>query len=80
MISRERLIAGLQEVIYVEEGMVTMFTKFSEGLLAHAEDIDDVTKGKIKKILHKLHSDSTRHKAAVEGIARRVEAGGRSEY
>ena len=41
MITRERLLAGLNELIYVEEGMVTLYSKFSEALVSQTEDLKE---------------------------------------
>ncbi|MFH1837328.1 MAG: hypothetical protein ABH862_04380 [Candidatus Omnitrophota bacterium] len=80
MISKERLLSGLHEAIYVEEGMVTMFTKFAQALINEDPDPVGEKKADIEKILHKLHQDSTKHKEKIEALIREVVSGGKHEY
>ncbi|MBD3380038.1 MAG: hypothetical protein GF408_06225 [Candidatus Omnitrophica bacterium] len=80
MISRERLLAGLNEVVYVEEGMVTTLANFSKGILDHAEGVPAEKAQKMKKILTRLYNDSSRHKETVEGLIKNIEKDPRNEY
>ncbi|MDP8299779.1 MAG: hypothetical protein P9L88_07775 [Candidatus Tantalella remota] len=80
MMIKERLIASLNELIYVEEGMVTLFTHFSQALVDETEGLDEAKRKDIKKLLSVLYRDSSRHKEAVENMISQVEAGGKNEY
>ena len=80
MIKKARLLAGLTELIHVEEGMVTFFANFSKALVRHAEDIDEARKKEIEKLLTRLHRDSSRHKEIIDGLIRKVEASDKNEY
>ena len=80
MITKERLIAGLDELVHVEEGVVTLYANFSKALLKHAEDIEKDKKEKIVKLLSTLHRDSTRHKEIVENLSKTVEKSKKNEY
>ena len=80
MISRERLLAGLHELIYVEEGMVTMFANFSKALVAETPDIEEDKKKDINKLLTRLYQDSSRHKEKVDSLIKKIEIEGINEY
>jgi len=80
MITKERLLAGLQEAVYVEEGMITLFTNFDEVLVDLSEDLEEDTKRSIKRLLFKLHRDSTGHKETIDNMVRKIEEAGRNEY
>ena len=80
MISKERLLAGLHELVHVEEGMVTLFVNFSKSLLKETKDIEPQKMEKMKNILTKLYRDSTRHKEMVDSVAEDVRKGSRDEY
>ena len=80
MIKKERLLAGLNELVYVEEGMVTFFANFSKALVSHTEDMDESRKKEIEKLLTRLYKDSSRHKEIVDDLIRKVEASDRNEY
>jgi hypothetical protein len=80
MIPRDRFLSGLHELIYVEEGMVTMFANFSKALVAHTEDMEEVKKKEIRKMLSKLYTDSTKHKEMIDDLIRQIEADPRNEY
>ena len=80
MITKQRLLAGLNEATYVEEGMMTMFANFAKALVEHVEDIDEEKKKNMVKMLGILNRDSTRHKGMVEDLVRKIEAGGKDEY
>jgi len=49
VITKERFLAGLHELVYVEEGMITVFANFSKVLADQAEDIDQEKREQIKK-------------------------------
>ncbi|MBD3296417.1 MAG: hypothetical protein GF392_03530 [Candidatus Omnitrophica bacterium] len=80
MISRERLLAGLKELIYVEEGITAMLTNFTKGVMEHAQDLPPDDKRKITKLLTRLYSDSQRHWETVEDMTRKIESEDRDEY
>ncbi|MFH1552977.1 MAG: hypothetical protein ABID83_05000 [Candidatus Omnitrophota bacterium] len=80
MITKERLLAGLNELVYVEEGMVTLFANFDKVLVNLTEDIDESKKEEIKKLLSTLYRDSARHKETVDDMIRQIEVISRDEY
>lgn len=80
MMTKERLIAGLTELIYVEEGMVTLFTHFSQALVDETEGLDEKKRKDIKKLLSVLYRDSSRHKETVANMITQVESGDKNEY
>lgn len=80
MITKERLLAGLHEIIYIEEGMVGMFASFTKALTKVAEDLDEDQKKEIEKLLSRLHRDSARHKKTIEEMAVEIEGGKINEY
>lgn len=80
MISRERFAAGLHEIIYVEEGMVTMLANFAKVMVAHTEGMDEGKKKKMTDLLTIIYNDSTRHKKIIDSMMHEVERGTRNEY
>lgn len=80
MISKERLLAGLHELIYVEEGMVTIFTNFTKALVVHTEGMEESKRKEIEKMLSQLHRDSSRHREMVENMILKIEKDPRDEY
>lgn len=80
MITKERLLAGLNELIYVEEAMVTLYAKFSEALVSQTEDLEEDKKKKINEALFLLYRDSSRHKEMLDKITEGIESGVRDEY
>lgn len=80
MIKKERLLAGLNELVYVEEGMVTLFANFSKVMVRETEDIEEDKKKEMEKLLSRLHRDSSRHKDLIDDMVREVEASEKNEY
>lgn len=80
MITKERLLAGLNELSYVEEGMMSMFANFTKVLVQHTEGIEKEKKKDMEKMLSVLQRDSSRHKEMVEELMRKIEAGEKHEY
>jgi hypothetical protein len=80
MITRNRLLAGLNELTFVEEGMTTFFTNFAKELVKFTEGVDDEKKKEMVKLLERLHRDSARHKEMVDELTREVERSLRDEY
>lgn len=80
MITKERLLAGLHEATYVEEGMMTFFANFSKALVSHTEGMEDEKKKEIDKMLSLLNRDSARHKKMVEELIEKLEGSSRDEY
>ncbi len=80
MITKERLVPALHELVYVEEGMVTLYASFDEALVNLAEDIEEEKKGRMKKLLSRLYRDSAKHKETVDNMVRRIEGASKNEY
>lgn len=80
MITRERLLAGLNELIYVEEAMVTLYAKFSEALISQTENLKEGKKKEMNKLLSLLYRDSSRHKEMLDKITEEIENSTRNEY
>ena len=79
MITKERLVSGLNEMIFVEEGMVSQHVGFSKALINHLE-IDNDKKTKIEKLLFVLQRDSSRHKDTIEKMIKLVKLDRRDEF
>ena len=80
MITKERLLAGLHEIIYVEEGMVTMFASFTKVLVKMEPELGSEKKKEIEKLLSRLHKDSTRHKKTTEEMSMQIGKDPRDEF
>ena len=80
MITKERLLAGLEEVVHVEEGAITLYANFSKALLKHTDDITEDKKEKITKLLSVLYRDSARHKELIDNMTSDITKGARNEY
>jgi len=80
MIAKERLLVGLHELIFVEEGMVTLFANFSKALVNLTENMEESEKKRIKKQLSILYRDSSRHREIIDSMIRQVEASKKNEY
>lgn len=80
MIGKIRLLAGLEEIIHVEEGMITMLANFSKVLVDEVKEIDEEKKRYLKKLLTRLYTDSTRHKNTIDELILKIEASERNEY
>lgn len=80
MITKERLLAGLHEIIYVEEGMVTMFASFTKALVKMEPELGSGKVKEIEKLLSRLHTDSTRHKKTIEEMSIQIEKDPRDEF
>ena len=80
MITKERLLSGLNELIFVEEGMVTLFANFSKALLGLTEDVEEDKKKMIEKQLSILYRDSSKHEETIGNMMRQVEASTKNEY
>ena len=80
MITKERLLAGLHEFIYVEEGMITLYANFSKVLVKHAGDIEKERKEKIENLLFQLYRDSAKHKELIDNLIEDVRKGIKNEY
>jgi len=80
MITKERLLAGLHEFIYVEEGLITLYANFSRVLVKQAGDIEKERKEKIEELLSQLYRDSTRHKGLIDNLIEDVRKNIKNEY
>lgn len=80
MITKERLLAGLDELSYVEEGMVTLFANFSKVMIAEAEDIAEEKKKEMKWLLNVLYRDSAKHKKMIDEMILKIRKDTKNEY
>jgi len=80
LITKTRLLAGLNELVYVEEGMVAVFANFSKALVRDDDTLTDKEKDEILKLLTRLHNDSAKHREKIEEIISRVEEEVVNEY
>ena len=80
MITKERLLAGLEELVYVEESAITLYVNFSKALLKHTPEITEDKKEKITKLLSVLYRDSARHKELVDKMTSDITKGATNEY
>lgn len=70
----------MNELTFVEEGMITFFVNFTKELVKFAEGIDDEKKKEMVKLLERLYRDSFRHKEMVDSLVRELERSVRDEY
>lgn len=80
MITKKRLLAGLSESIYLEEGLITVFTNFAKALVKLTEDMEEEKAKKIDKLLTRLYNDSTKHKNMIEELTAKIEKSPKNEY
>ena len=80
MITKERLLSGLRELIHVEEDAVAVYTKFTKALIKKTEAVGKEKREKMEKILSKLYQESARHKETINNLYEAVEKGIRNEY
>ena len=80
MFTKERLLAGLNELAYVEEGVITMYANFAKVLVNETEGMEPEKKKDIEKMLNVLYRDSTRHKEVIDGLIEKVERDVKNEY
>jgi len=80
MITKQRLLAGINEMRYVEESMVTFLANFSKAVVNETEDLKEEKKKELKKLLLKLYNDSSRHEAIIIDMAETIEKSSRDEY
>ncbi|MBU1083685.1 MAG: hypothetical protein ABIG55_05850 [Candidatus Omnitrophota bacterium] len=80
MITKTRLLSGLNEIVYVEEGMIGMFVGFSKAMVREDNSLDDAKRKEIEKLLSRLLNDSARHKKMIEELILIVEKGDQNEY
>ena len=80
MITRERLISGLHELIHVEEGVITLYVKFNQALVSQTEGLEQDKKKEIIRLLSVLYRDSARHKEMLDKMLKEIEKSPRYEY
>ena len=80
MITKEKLLAGLDELIEVEESAITIYANFSKALLKEATDIEQNKKEKISKLLTRLYRDSARHRELIDKMIGDVTKNTTNEY
>ena len=80
MITKKRLLAGLEEIVYVEEGMVGLYTNFSRALALENENLTDDKRKEMLKLLTVLNRDSARHKETIEELVMSIEKDPINEY
>jgi len=80
MITKQRLLAGINEMQYVEESMVTFLANFSKVMVDETENLSPRKKKDLKKLLSTLHNDSFRHEEIIINLARAIEKSPKNEY
>ena len=80
MISKERLIAGLKELLQVEEEVVTLYANFSKAMVKETEGMEEEKRKDIEKLLTRLYKDSSRHKEIIGKLIEQVEVSLKNEY
>ncbi|MBL7073186.1 MAG: hypothetical protein ISS33_05345 [Candidatus Omnitrophica bacterium] len=80
MITKQRLLAGINEMRYVEESMVTFLANFSKAVVDETEELGEEKKKKLKKLLLKLYNDSSRHETTIVKMAETIEKSLKNEY
>ncbi len=80
MITKERLLAGLEELIHVEEDAIALYANFSKALVKQTPGIARDKKEEMIKLLNILYRDSARHKEMVSNVAKQVAGDAKNEY
>jgi len=80
MITKQRLLAGINEMRYVEESMVTFLANFSKAVVNETEELNDEKKKELKKLLLKLYNDSSRHETIIVNMIETIEKSLKNEY
>ncbi|MBU0684131.1 MAG: hypothetical protein ABIH85_06840 [Candidatus Omnitrophota bacterium] len=80
MISKQRLLSGINEMKYVEESMVTFFANFSKAVVNETDGLSEEIKNNIQRRLTRLYQDSFRHGEIIERMADRIEKEEKNEY
>lgn len=80
MISKERLLAGLGEMAFVEEGMVTLFANFSKVMVSQTSGIEESEAREMDKLLSVLYRDTARHKETIDLIVEEIRGDKKNEY
>jgi len=80
MITKQRLLAGVNEMRYVEESMVTFLANFSKVMVDETENLSPQKKKDLKKLLSTLHNDSSRHEEIIINLAQAIEKSPKNEY
>ncbi|MGB3056619.1 MAG: hypothetical protein WBC16_00470, partial [Candidatus Omnitrophota bacterium] len=65
MMTKERLVVGLNELLHVEEYAVTLYVSFIKALVKETEGLEEPKRVEIEKLLNRLYRDSSRHKETV---------------
>ena len=80
MITKMRLLAGLNELIEVEEGVMTLYANFSKALLKETQVVGKEKKEQMRKMISVLYRDSARHKETVDNMVLDIEKSAKNEY
>ena len=80
MITKERLLAGLDDLLHVEEVVVTLYANFTKALVKETEGMEEGKRKDIEKMLTQLYRDSSRHKEIIDGLIKQVEGSAKNEY
>lgn len=80
MITKKRLVAGLEELIHVEEDAIALYTNFSKALVKETSGIAKGKKEEMIKLLNILYRDSARHKEMVTNAAQQIAGDANNEY
>ena len=62
MLTKEKVLTNLEEILELEEGMVTLLTNFSLALVEITEGIDEEKINKIHESLSRLHNECALHR------------------
>ena len=80
MITKKRLVAGLEELIHVEEDAIALYANFSKALVKETSGIAKGKKEEMIKLLNVLYRDSARHKEMVTNTAQQIAGDANNEY
>jgi len=72
---KEKLLDALNEALYAEEELISLYSKFLKKTLEKNEDLSPQIKEKIKKIVFILYQDSLWHKKAISNILKEIKYG-----
>jgi len=80
MITKKRLVAGLEELIHVEEDAIALYANFSKALVKQTPEVTKEKKEEMIKLLNILYRDSSRHKEMVNNVTEQITRDTKNEY
>ncbi len=80
MLTKEKVLTNLDEIMELEEGMVTLLANFSLALVKITEGIAEEKIVKIHESLSQLHNECALHREIIFGLIEQVKGSPKNEY